>query len=123
MEYDVIARSGEYALINRGTPRREYAVVRGLNDTTGEWDFTCKYKMYNNDVEKVYALNTITEYFLTRISNYIIPKARMWELATLFKDGLMQDDPDEAKIYFDEVCEMTDYEKEFFGIDEEGENK
>lgn len=119
MKYDVIARSGKYALINRGTPRKEYAVVRGLNDTTGEYHSLCKYKGYGNDMEKVTALYIITEYFLKMVyRGDFVTRERLVTLADFFKDGLMQDDPDEAKIYFDEVCEMTDYEKEFFGIDE-----
>lgn len=45
-----------------------------------------------------------------------IPRARLEELATLLKDGLLEDDKESAQEYFDEVCEMTDTEKEWFGI-------
>lgn len=44
--------------------------------------------------------------------------ARVLELASLFKDGLIEDDAYEASIYFDETCEMTESEKKFFGIEE-----
>ena len=47
-----------------------------------------------------------------------IPRCRLEELATQFKDGLI-DDEEQALIYFDEICEMTDEEKEFFGIESE----
>ena len=46
---------------------------------------------------------------------------RLSELATLFKDGLIEDDKESAIKYFDEVCEMTDEEKEYFGVEEESE--
>lgn len=46
---------------------------------------------------------------------------RMSELATQFKDGLIEDDEEQAMIYFDETCEMTDKEKEYFGIMESEE--
>lgn len=46
-----------------------------------------------------------------------IPYDRLVELATLFKDGLIEDDEEQALIYFDETCEMTEEEKEFFGIE------
>lgn len=48
-----------------------------------------------------------------------IPRCRLEELATLFKDGLISDDRESALEYFDEVCEMTEEEKEWFGIEEE----
>lgn len=44
-----------------------------------------------------------------------ISYSRMEELATLFKDGLMCDEVG-AMEYFDDVCEMTYEEKEFFGL-------
>lgn len=48
-----------------------------------------------------------------------ISRSRLEELATLFKDGLISDDRESALEYFDEVCEMTDEEKEWFGIEED----
>lgn len=48
-----------------------------------------------------------------------ISRNRLEELATLFKDGLIFDDRESAMEYFNEVCEMTDEEKEWFGIEED----
>lgn len=42
---------------------------------------------------------------------------RLSELATKFKDGLEQDDKEEALKYFTEECEMTDEELKYFGIE------
>lgn len=50
--------------------------------------------------------------------NHTISRMRLEELATLFKDGLMEDDPEEAMRYFTEECQMTDKELEFFGLTE-----
>jgi hypothetical protein len=41
---------------------------------------------------------------------------RLSELATLFKDGLVEDGMVEALEFFDESCEMTNDEKDYFGI-------
>lgn len=44
---------------------------------------------------------------------------RIDELATLFKDGLLEDDEEQAMIYFEEECEMTESEMKYFGLSEE----
>lgn len=51
-----------------------------------------------------------------KINPNYIPRTRLEELATLFKDGLISDDRESAMEYFNEVCEMTEEEKSFFGI-------
>ena len=52
----------------------------------------------------------------------VMSQSRLEELATKFKDGLMQDgDVSYAMEYFDEECEMTEEEKEWFGITESEE--
>jgi hypothetical protein len=43
---------------------------------------------------------------------------RLSELATLFKDGLVEDDEETAMEYFENTCEMTDDEMEYFGLKE-----
>lgn len=48
-----------------------------------------------------------------------ISRSRLEELATLFKDGLISDDRESAMEYFDEVCEMSEEEKAWFGIEED----
>ena len=52
-----------------------------------------------------------------------ITYARMSELATLFKDGLMEDDEESAKEYFLGECDMDNDELEFFGIEHEEEEE
>ena len=119
MKYELIMESGEYALILRGSRMEEYAVVNGLNKETGEWGWTCCYYNFGNytQIDKAKALFLALDYFRMRTETDYIPRCRLEELATQFKDGLVEDDEVSAMEYFDEVCEMTESEKEFFGIE------
>ena len=125
MQYEVIMEKKEYALITRGEKLKEYAVVNGLNKETGDWAWTCSYFAYEYDGmpqgNQALALASAVDYFRMRTEDKYISRARLEELATLFKDRLIEDDEYEAMIYFDETCEMEDYEKEFFGIGDDEE--
>ena len=124
MKYELIMEKGNYALISRGENLKEYAVVNGLNKETGEWAWTCEYWAYEYDGmtgNQAYALSSAIDCFRMKTEDNYIPRARLEELATLFKDGLIEDDEYEAMIYFNETCEMEDYEKKFFGIEEDNE--
>ena len=128
MKYELIMESGEYSLILRGNKMKEYAVVNGLNKETGEWGWTCCYYcFYCEGVQapctQAKALALCVDYFRMRTETDYIPRCRLEELATQFKDGLIEDDEEQALIYFDEVCEMTENEKEFFGIETESEEE
>ena len=63
-------------------------------------------------------LQSAYDCFMEKVNVDYIPRCRLSELATLFKDGLISDDRESAMEYFNEVCEMTDKEKEWFGIEE-----
>ena len=121
MKYEVILEKGEYALILRGSRMEEYAVVNGLNKETGEWGWTCCYYDFGDytPIDKAKALFLALDYFRMRTETNYISHCRLEELATQFKDGLLEDDEESAMEYFDEVCEMTESEKEFFGIKSE----
>lgn len=77
------------------------------------------YYMFSSDKEKLVALNKATEKLFEKVNKNYIPRTRLEELATLFKDGLISDDRDSALKYFDEICEMSEEEKSFFGIEED----
>lgn len=121
MNYKLIIESGEYALILRGSQMKEYAVVNGLDKEKGVWAWTCVY--YNFDsfspLSQTEALANAIDYFRYKTEENYIPRCRLEELATLFKDGLISDDRESAMEYFNEVCEMTEEEKSFFGIEED----
>lgn len=121
MNHKLIIESGEWALILRGSRMKEYAVVNGLDKEKGVWGWTCVY--YNFDLysplSQAEALAKAIDYFRSRTEPDYIPRCRLEELATLFKDGLISDDRESAMEYFDECCEMTEEEKSFFGIEED----
>ena len=119
MKYEVILEKGDYALILRGSRMEEYAVVNGLNKERGDWAWTCCYYNFSEfaPIDKAEALFLALDYFRMRTENNYIPRCRLEELATLFKDGLIEDDNDSAMEYFDDTCEMTEEEMEFFGIE------
>lgn len=125
MKYEVILEKGEYALILRGSRMEEYAVVNGLNKERGDWGWTCCYYNFSEfaPIDKAEALFLALDYFRMRTETDYIPRCRLEELATQFKDGLIENDEESAIIYFDEVCEMTENEKEFFGIETESEEE
>lgn len=128
MKYEIIMEKGEYALINRGEKMKEYAVVNGLNKEKDEWAWTCCYYCYycegcHAPCTEAEALFLALDYFRMRTETNYIPRCRLEELATQFKDGLIEDGVSEAMEYFDEVCEMTESEKEFFGIKTESEEE
>lgn len=125
MKYELIITKDNYSLIVRGKNLDEYAVVEGLNEEDGSWNWTVTYSNFGQ-----YGTHNQFKSFdycyqeLLRVTspnrNYI-NRVRLEELATLFKDGLIEDDEENAMEYFDDVCEMTDDEKEYFGIGEDWE--
>lgn len=117
MNYKVILENKNYALIVRNESLTEIAVVANLDKTNGIWGHTVDYMDYEGE-NKAYALSIMLDLFRYKTENYI-PRCRLEELATLFKDGLISDDRDSALEYFDEVCEMSEEEKSFFGIEED----
>lgn len=123
MKYKLIVEKGKYSLILRGVHMEEYAVVYGLNKELGEWAHTCDYWSFDkySSCTKEEALYYALDCFLMMTKEKFINRCRLEELATLFKDGLIEADEGLAHEYFDEVCYMNDEEKEFFGIETETE--
>lgn len=54
-----------------------------------------------------------------RTNEKYISWARMSEIATLLKDGLIEDGEEEAHRYMADVTELSDDEAEYFGLDME----
>lgn len=118
MNYKVILENKNYALILRNESLTEIAVVANLDKTNGIWGHTVDYMDYEGE-NKAYALSIMLDLFRYKTEENYIPRCRLEELATLFKDGLISDDRDSALEYFDEVCEMSKEEKSFFEIEED----
>ena len=124
MKYTVLLRNGRYALLEM---KNQYVVACGFDETQAEgsqWDYGAYYSHWNRSVEdKQKALYNALDFFRLKTETDYIPRFRLEELATQFKDGLIEDDEESAMEYFDSVCEMTESEKEFFGIETESEEE
>ena len=118
MKYEVIFEKGDYALVKRGSEMTQYAVVYGLDNANKCWGCTVDYADFGkySSITEIEALQDMIDLFRIRTETNYIPRCRLEELTTLFKDGLIADDEESAMEYFDEVCEMSKNEKEFFGI-------
>lgn len=123
MKYELILEKGKYALIKRGNSMAEYAVVFGLNKENGNWCNTVSYcgfgSMWHTD-ESI-ALQIMLDVFLSRTTENYIPRNRLEEIATLEKDKLLELDEDETMEFFESELQLEDYEREFFGVDDETE--
>ena len=124
MKYNIILRNGRYALLEMET---QYVVACGFDETQPEgsqWSQGYYYTHWNtSEIVKQRMLSAALDNYRMLTETDYIPRYRLEELATQFKDGLIEDDEEQALIYFDEVCEMSDEEKEFFGIKTENEEK
>lgn len=121
MKYTLIEEKGQYALILRGENMTQYAVVCGLDKEAGSWDWTCCYYDFgkHSELTKAETLFKAVDYYLMRTNSNHISWARMSEIATLLKDGLIGDDEEEAYRYMVDVAELSDTEVEYFGLDME----
>ena len=121
MKYNIILRNGRYALLEMET---QYVVACGFDETNQQWAQGYYYTHWNtSEIVKQRMLSAALEYYRTLTENDYIPRCRLEELATQFKDGLIEDDEEFALIYFDEVCEMSETEKKFFGIETKSEEE
>lgn len=129
MEYKVILKNDKYALIERGTGIREYAVVYGLDEERKEWGWTvADYPFYYSKIivtqyTQAEALARAMDIFRLRTEENYISRSRLEELATNFKDKICQDIMDteteeEAEEFFKDYCEMENHELTFFKLED-----
>lgn len=119
MKWIEILRKDGYALLQSETDT-QYVVASGYDPTQPEdqqWLHGIYFCYWGDKGNQPNYLQTALELFRRKTESDYIPRCRLEELATLFKDGLISDDRESAMEYFNEVCEMTDEEKEFFGIE------
>ena len=123
MKYELILEKGKYALIKRGNSMTEYAVVYGLNKENGNWCNTVSYCGFGGlwHTDEAIALQRMLEVFLIRTKENYIHRNRLIEIATMEKDMLMELDEDETMEFFESELQLEDYEREFFGVDDETE--
>lgn len=124
MKYNIILRNGNYALLDAET---QYIVACDFDETQKEgeqWGHGTYFTHWNQDAnEKQQALANALEYFRLRTETNYIHRHRLEELATRFKDGLIESDEDYAMECFDGECELTEEEKEWLGIESESEDE
>ena len=121
MKYTLIDEKGQYALILRGESMTQYAVVYALDKETGSWGWTCCYYDFGkfSGLTRAEALFKALDYYLMRTNEQYISWARMSEIATVLKDGLIEDGEEEAYRYMADVAELSDTEAEYLGLDME----
>lgn len=118
--YEIIAQKKEYALIKMENTE-EYKIVSDIC-ADGSWAYTVCSWMYGNygtcGMPEIFALQNAIDSFRARTESTYIPRSRLEELATKFKDGIFSCDLDEEEYdeFFDDECDMTDEELEFFGL-------
>lgn len=121
MKWKEILRKDGYALLQSESDTK-YVVASGYDPTQPEdqqWNYGTYFCYFQNKSNKADCLQDALDCFRNKTESDYIPRCRLEELATLFKDGLVSDDRESAMEYFDEVCEMTEEEKTYFGIEED----
>ena len=101
----------------------EYKIVSDIC-ADGSWAYTVCSWMYGEFGREEYlVLQDAIDAFRARTESTYIPRSRLEELATKFKDGIFSCDLDEEEYdeFFDDECDMTDEELEFFGLKRGGE--
>lgn len=96
-----------FRVIAKKKDKDEYTVWKCFNTSTGSMNCGVYLLTYEEAME------------IFKRGSYIkgVSYNRLSELATKFKDGLIEDNAEEALKYFLEECDMTDDELEYFGIE------
>ena len=116
-DYEIIAQKKEYALIKMESTE-EYKIVSDIC-ADGSWAYTvCSWMYGKYGREEYLVMQDALDAFRARTENTYIPRSRLEELATQWKDGIFSCDLDEEEYdeFFDDECDMTDEELEFFGL-------
>lgn len=116
-DYEIIAQKKEYALIKMESTE-EYKIVSDIC-ADGSWAYTvCSWMYGKYGREEYLVMQNAIDSFRARTENTYIPRSRLEELATKFKDGMFSCDLDEEEYdeFFDDECDMTDDELDFFDM-------
>lgn len=117
MEHKIIEENGRYALILRG--ETQYAVVGGPDGEAGNRDRTCCSYGFGEPggLTRAEALFRALDCYLALTSGKHVSWARLGDIAAALKDGLIEDDMEEAYVYMAGVIELSDAEAEYLGLD------
>lgn len=121
MRWNEIVKRKNVALLQNETDT-SFVVAIGYGPEEAEdnqWNQGIYYTYTGTD--KVEELSNALEFFRIITGEKYIPRCRIEELLTLFKDGLVEDDPESANEYFEETCNLSPVEMEWLGLDEPDE--
>lgn len=116
-DYEIIAQKKEYALIKMESTE-EYMIVSDIC-ADGSWAYTvCSWMYGKYGREEYLVMQDAIDSFRYKTESDYIPRSRLEELATKFKDGMFSCDLDEEEYdeFFDDECDMTDDELDFFDM-------
>lgn len=117
-DYEIIAQKKEYALIKMESTE-EYKIVSDIC-ADGSWAYTvCSWMYGKYGREEYLVMQDALDAFRARTESDYIPRSRLEELATQWKDKIIQDcwmTEEEQNEYFIGEQDMDDAELEFFGL-------
>ena len=120
-DYEIIAQKKEYALIKMESTEeyKEYKIVSDIC-ADGSWAYTvCSWMYGKYGREEYLVLQNAIDSFRARTESDYIPRSRLEELSTQWKDKIIQDcwmTEEEQNEYFIGEQDMDDAELEFFGL-------
>ena len=124
--YEIILKHGDYTVIKyqKQYIGDEYVVAKNFDPENFSWDSGSDNYAYSFDAALACLLRKLRSNYVKDRNQLLIERDseitfdRMCELATHFKDGLIDCDEEYAKAYFN-YSDMTEKEREFFGIPED----
>ena len=122
MEREILLVVGRYALvINRNKYLTDYIVASGYNTDSQDWGSGTYFSAStNSQMENAECLMKATEYFYSKVNKAYISRARLEEIATRFKDALMEFEDDESTLVenlnYEYDLALENEELEFFGL-------
>jgi len=120
--YKVILKINKYALIDLGY---QYVVATEYDEKAligTQWQHGTYFAHWNeSEIEKARMLAKAIDFFRVKVEEEYISRSRLEEIATDALHGLIEDDKESATEFFDTEIELTDYEREYFGIETESE--
>lgn len=122
-DYEIIAQKKEYALIKMESTE-EYKIVSDIC-ADGSWAYTvCSWMYGKYGREEYLVMQNAIDSFRYKTENDYIPRSRLEELTTQWKDTLLEEcnmTDEEQYEYFMNECAMDDAELEFFRLLKRGD--
>lgn len=119
MLWNELLRKGNVSLLQSQSDT-QYCICRNYNSDAKEdqqYDGGTYFCYWGDKERKPYFLSAALENFRVKTEDNYVPRARLEELTTKFKDGLIEDDRESAMEYFEYECEMTESEMEWLGLE------